>query len=178
MTRRGLAVLGFIAMLAMPAVASAQSSASDLFSGFQTQSKDPVEVNSETLEVYEQGKERVTVFSGGVTVRRGKTTLKAATITLYSALETTSADAFTRIEAAGKIWVNSGDQTVTGSNAVVDMKSKTITVSGGVVLTQGTNILTGTRLVVNLATGRARVEGATRGVFSPGEANPLQSPSN
>ncbi|MCR4282247.1 MAG: LPS export ABC transporter periplasmic protein LptC [Bauldia sp.] len=174
---RRLALLGFVALLAAPAPAATQSSASDIFSGFQAQSNDPIEVNSETLEVYEEGKQRITVFSGGVTVRRGKTTLKAATITLYSELEATSADAFTRIEAAGKIWVNSGDQTVTGANAIVDMKSKTITVSGGVVLTQGSNILTGTRLVVNLATGRARVEGSTRGVFLPGSANPLQAPA-
>jgi hypothetical protein len=31
-------------------------------------------------------------------------------------------------------------------------------------------VLTGTRLVVNLETGRARVEGSTRGVFTPGGA--------
>ena len=172
---RLLILIAALAFLAAPA-ARAQSSATDIFSGFQTQSKDPIEVNSETLEVYEEGKQRITVFSGGVTVKRGKTTLKAATIKLFSELEPTSADAFTRIEAAGKIWVASGDQTVTGASAIVDMKAKTITVSGGVVLTQGTNILTGTRLVVNLATGRARVEGSTRGVFTPGEANPLQTP--
>jgi lipopolysaccharide export system protein LptA len=52
------------------------------------------------------------------------------------------------------------------------MGSRTITVSGGVVLTQGSNVLTGTRLVVNLATGRARVEGSTRGVFTPGGTAP------
>ena len=158
----------FAALIAAPAFA--QSSASDIFSGFQSQSDDPVEVSSETLEVYEEGKQRITMFSGGVTVKRGPTTLRAATIKLYSPLDSTTADAFTRIEAEGKIWVNSGDQTVTGSNAVVDMATKTITVSGGVVLSQGTNVLTGTRLVVNLATGRARVEGATRGVFQPGDA--------
>lgn len=157
------------AVLVGPAVA--QSSASDIFSGFQDRSNDPVEVTAETLEVYEEGDQRITVFSGGVTVTRGKTVLKASSIKLYSSLESTSADAFTRIEADGKIWVNSGDQTVTGSSASVDMASQTITVSGGVVLTQGSNVLTGTRLVVNLETGRARVEGATRGVFTPGGAS-------
>jgi lipopolysaccharide export system protein LptA len=157
--------------LVVAAPAAAQSSATDIFSGFQSRSTDPVEVNAETLEVYEEGNQRITVFSGGVTVTRGRTTLKAATITLYSSLDSTSADAFTRIEASGKVWVNSGDQTVTGASAAVDMASKTITVSGGVVLTQGSNVLTGTRLVVNLATGRARVEGSTRGVFTPGSAD-------
>ena len=168
---RLIAVAFLAALAAQPA--AAQSSASDIFSGFQDQSNDPVEVTAETLEVYEEGNQRITVFSGGVTVTRGKTTLKAANIKLYSPLESTSADAFSRIEADGKIFVNSGDQTVTGNSASVDMASQTITVSGGVVLTQGSNVLTGTRLVVNLETGRARVEGATRGVFTPGG-----SPSN
>jgi lipopolysaccharide export system protein LptA len=166
--RRLLAVVVMIAGFAGPAVA--QSSATDIFSGFQDQSSDPVEVTAETLEVYEEGDQRITVFSGGVTVKRGRTTLKASSIKLYSPLQSTSADAFSRIEADGKIWVNSGDQTVTGNSASVDMGSQTITVSGGVVLTQGSNVLTGTRLVVNLETGRARVEGSTRGVFTPGGA--------
>jgi lipopolysaccharide export system protein LptA len=164
--KRGSVVVALLVLLAAPA--AAQSSATDIFSGFQARSSDPVEVSAETLEVYEEGDQRITVFSGGVTVTRGRTTLKAATITLYSSLDSTAADAFTRIEASGKVWVNSGDQTVTGASAAVDMASKTITVSGGVVLTQGSNVLTGTQLVVNLATGRARVEGSTRGVFSPG----------
>lgn len=168
MIRAFAASAAIVLSLAVAVPAAAQSSASDIFSGFQAQSTDPVEVSAETLEVYEEGKERITVFSGGVTVTRGRTVLKAATIKLYSSLESTAVDAFTRIEADGKIWVNSGDQTVTGANAVVDMGSRTITVAGGVVLTQGNNVLTGTRLVVNLATGRARVEGATRGVFTPG----------
>jgi lipopolysaccharide export system protein LptA len=167
---RVLLAFAFAAALMLPAPLAAQSSATDIFTGFQAKSTDPVEVSAETLEVHEEGDQRITVFSGGVTVVRGRTTLKASAIKLYSSLDTLSADAFTRIEADGKIWVNSGDQTVTGSAAVVDMKSKTITVSGGVVLTQGSNVLTGTRLVVNLATGRARVEGATRGVFTPGGA--------
>lgn len=156
-----------LALAAAPLSAHAQSSAGDLFSGLQAQSSDPIEVQSENLEVYEEGQQRVTLFSGGVTVTRGNTTMKAAEIKLYSPLESENPEAFTRIEAAGKIWVNSGGQTVTGETAVVDMESNTITVGGGVVLTQGNNILTGTRLVVNLATGRARVEGSTRGVFSP-----------
>lgn len=162
--------------LAAPLPAAAQSSsANDMFAGFQNQSDDPIEVNSENLEVYEEGDQRVTVFSGNVVVTRGNTTMKAASLKLFSPISTNAAeakaDAFTRIEAEGDIWVNSGDQTVTGKTAVVDMPAQTITLSGGVVLTQGTNILTGTRLVVNLATGRARVEGSTRGVFSPGSAN-------
>ncbi len=60
---------------------------------------------------------------------------------------------------------------VTGDTAVVDMATNTITVDGNVVLSQGANVISGAKLVVNLATGRARVDQAPgkqiRGVFSP-----------
>jgi lipopolysaccharide export system protein LptA len=152
------------------AVASGQvraQTATDLFSGFQSKSTDPVQVDAQSLEVYEEGKERIAIFNGNVVVKRGDTTLRAATIRLRQDLEGKT-DAFTKIEAEGGITVRSKDQTLTGKTAVVDMKLNSIVVSGGVVLSQGTNVLTGTRLVVDLATGRARIEGDTvRGVFTP-----------
>jgi len=162
-----------LALLAAVAIATADPAASqtaaDLFSGFQAQSDDPVQVDAEALEVYEEGDQRISMFSGGVVVVRGDTTLRAATIKLYSDLAgELAATAFTRIEADGGITVASEDQTVTGRTAVVDMEARTITVSGGVVLSQGGNVLTGNRLVVDLATGRARLEGdQVRGVFTP-----------
>jgi lipopolysaccharide export system protein LptA len=163
--RRWSVALVLTAGIAGPAAAEG---AADLFSGFQTKSNAPVQVDAQTLEVYEEGKERIAVFSGNVTVTRGDTMLKAASIKLHQDLQAAKADAFTKIEAEGGISVKSKDQTLTGKTAVVDMTSNSIVVSGGVVLSQGTNVLTGTRLVVDLATGRARIEGGTvRGVFTP-----------
>ncbi len=167
------AVVGLPLLAAQPVMA--QSSANDLFTGFQAKSDDPVDVQAEELETYEEGSQRITLLSGGVTVTRGKTRLTAAQIKLFSPLDSAQADAFTRIEASGSIKATSGDQAVTGQSAVVDMKAQTITVDGGVVLSQGNNVLRGARLVINLTTGRARVEGGTRGLFSPGGANPLRS---
>ena len=159
-----------VAALAGP-VRPAVAATADLFNGFQDKSKDPVEVSANVLDVAEQGKQRISTFSGNVVVRRGKTVLKADTIKLYSDLKATSAEGFTRIEASGGVYVSSGEQTVTGKSAVVDMKTRTITVSGGVVLSQGGNVITGSRLVVNLATGQARVEQEAgkqiRGIFTP-----------
>jgi len=166
-------VAGFltVSFLAFGGGATAQGAA-DIFAGFQARSDAPVEVDAQSLEIFEDGDQRVSVFSGGVEVRRGNTLIKAAKITLYSDLENTSPEGFTRIVAGGNVFVRSGEQTVTGNTAVVDMTTSTITVSGDVVLAQGTNVISGSRLVVNLATGRARVEqnqgGRIRGVFSPG----------
>ncbi len=165
------AVVGVLMIAAAGPTVPAVAATADLFAGFQSQSKDPIQVDAGVLEISEKGKQRISEFSGNVVVKRGKTTLKAASIKLYSDVEAQTADGFTRIEASGKVFVDSGEQTITGQTAVVDMVKRTIVVSGGVVLTQGGNVITGSRLVVNLATGQARVEQEPgkqiRGVFAP-----------
>ena len=54
--------------------------------------------------------------------------------------------------------VTQKDQTVTGENGVFDMKSNTVTMLGGVVMTQNDNVLRGDKLVVDMTTGVSRVE--------------------
>jgi lipopolysaccharide export system protein LptA len=165
--RAGLMVIA-IGLAASPA---AEAAAADLFKGFQAKSTDPIQVDAGVLEISEQGKQRISIFKGNVVVRRGNTTLKADMIKLYSDTNATTAEGFTRIEATGGVFVSSGEQTVTGKTATVDMKSHVITVDGGVVLSQGSNVITGSRLLVNLTTGQARVEQEAgkqiRGIFSP-----------
>jgi lipopolysaccharide export system protein LptA len=143
--------------LAAAGAAAAQQQTSDLFSGFQTNSKDPVHIDADSLDIREDGNQRISVFSGGVVVKRGPTTMKAKTIKLYSdKQQKTQGSAFSRIEAAGPVYVNSADQTVTGDSAVVDMATQIITLTGNVVLTRGkTDVAKGSVLVVNLKTGAA-----------------------
>jgi lipopolysaccharide export system protein LptA len=170
---RALAALFVVAGVALALPAAAAPSASQLFTGFQADSKDPVQVDAAALEVYEEGKQRISVFSGGVTVRRGPTTLKASTIKLYSDLDSKAvkSDTFSRIEATGKVFVSSGEQTVTGAQAVVDMKAHIITLTGDVVLSQGTSVMTGDKLTVDLQSGRAKLDQAPgkriTGVITP-----------
>ncbi len=156
-------------LLAGPTLAQ---SAGNIFSDFQAQSSDPIEIDAEALEIYEEGQQRITIFDGGVEVRRGDTLIRAATVTLYAPLSGESSDTFTRIEAKGGVFVRSGGQTVTGSTAVVDSPNNRIIVAGDVVLAEGTNVISGDRLVVDMTTGRARVEQKAgeriRGVFAPG----------
>lgn len=172
--RRCVFVLAIVLVGASPDYVAAQATG-QLFKGFSAKSKDPVHIDAKTLEIYEEGKQRVSVFSGNVTVKRGDTTLKASTIKLYSDLTQKTAtddDQFTKIEMVGTVYVNSGTQTVTGQSAVVDMKTQTITMIGDVVLSQGKNVITGSRLVVNMDTGHATVEQAPgkriQGIFTPG----------
>ena len=73
-----------------------------------------------------------------------------------------------RLEAKGNVIVTQKDQVVTGETAVFDTKTNLITMLGGVVLTQGKNVLRGDRLLVDMTTGVSRVEsdsGRVQGLF-------------
>jgi lipopolysaccharide export system protein LptA len=64
--------------------------------------------------------------------------------------------------------VTQKDQVVTGDTAVFDTKANMITMLGGIVLTQGKNVLRGDRLLVDMTTGVSRVEsntGRVQGLF-------------
>lgn len=174
----------------------------------------PIEVEAASLEVAETETERIVTFTGGVVVTRGATSIRAATIVLYSDLdrpeppadpaaapagvagadptipaqEFAAANAapaqetippnqvFKLIEATGGVVVNSGDQSATGASATFNMLTQMITLRGNVRLAQGGNIITGERLVVDLANSSARVEQGggdrIRGTFIPGAAPP------
>jgi lipopolysaccharide export system protein LptA len=88
-----------------------------------------------------------------------------------------------RLEAKGNVVVTQKDQVVTGETAVFDTKTNLVTMLGGVVLTQGKNVLRGDRLMVDMTTGVSRVEsdsGRVQGLFQssgqggglPGAASP------
>ena len=72
--------------------------------------------------------------------------------------------------------VTQKDQTARGDNGVFDVKANTVTLTGNVVVTQGTNVLRGERMVVTLDTGVARVESdktkRVEGLFNPSTAPP------
>lgn len=181
MTARRIAVALVAAMLAAGpgyAAGPAPAAGGDIFTGFQANSKDPIQVDAKTLETYEENKQRISVFTGDVVVTRGPTVLRATVMKLYSDVggkdaagkdktpkdpATKKSGGFTRIEATGPVRVTSEDSSITGANAVVDMKAQLMTLTGNVVLTRGKDVATGDRLTVDLRTGRARIDQAPGG---------------
>ena len=87
-----------------------------------------------------------------------------------------------RLEAKGNVVVTQKDQVVTGETAVFDTKTNLVTMLGGVILTQGKNVLRGDRLMVDMTTGVSRVEsdsGRVQGLFqSSGQGgSPIPGPT-
>jgi lipopolysaccharide export system protein LptA len=81
-----------------------------------------------------------------------------------------SAQNIRRIEARGAVTVLTKDQSASGDLGIYDLKTKTITLSGNVVVSQGQNVIHGERVVVDTETGNARVEsgGSSAGASSGG----------
>jgi len=169
-----------VAALALPgaAVAEATHPASPgptqgIFQG-QSQNQDqPIQIEAATLEV--RDKSKTAVFSGNVVVTQGDTTMKckslvvfygpeegaarpAATAARPAAGPPKGAQDIRRIEARGGVTVATKDHNASGDLGVYDLKAKTITLTGNVVVSQGKNVLRGERVVVDTTTGNARVE--------------------
>lgn len=192
-----LATLAFAA----PAGAQEPSAAPRPFPGIaQDQNKDqPVEIEAATLDVRDKAK--TATFSGNVTVKQGDTTMKCQSLVVFYGQEvgiagkaaevTTSkstpgmpqgAQNIRRIEARGGVTVITKDQNASGDLGIYDLKTKTITLSGNVVVSQGQNVIHGEKVVVDTVTGNARVEsgssngGAGAGAPGPGRVRALIQP--
>tara|TARA_R110002020_G_scaffold56074_40_gene155406 strand:+ start:1672 stop:2250 length:579 start_codon:yes stop_codon:yes gene_type:complete len=143
------------------------------FSGLGGESDEPIQIESDELEVRDQ--EGVAIFDGNVVVIQGASRLRAAKLIVHydgggqagQKLEADSApksDApggggqqISSLEAIGGVVVTSEDQTATGDRGTVDMKTNIMELIGNVTLTQGPNVVNGDKLVVNLDTGNAKV---------------------
>jgi lipopolysaccharide export system protein LptA len=165
------------AIAAAPAQAQGPKPAPAPASPFQSMGSgdQPVQIEAATLEV--RDKNKTATFSGNVQVVSGDTTMKCQNLTVFYGQEvgadgaaaaksaTTSAPGMPknaqnirRIEARGGVTVLTKDQNASGELGVYDLKTKTITLTGNVVISQGQNVIHGEKVVVDTVTGYARVE--------------------
>lgn len=143
----------------------------------------PVQIEAATLEVHDKSK--TATFSGNVQVVQGDTTMRCRSLVVFYGQEvgigeagaeattattvksplggTKGAQNIRRIEARGAVTVLTKDQNVSGDLGIYDLKTKTITLSGNVVVSQGQNVIHGERVIVDTETGNARVESGGSG---------------
>jgi len=147
-----------------------------LLPGAQQQDDQPVQIDAKSLEVHDRSK--TATFSGNVKVVQGDTTMTCNTLVVFygqelgldgsrPAVSASSSGAavpdmqnIRRIEAHGDVTVMSKDQNASGDLGVYDLLKKTITLSGNVVVSQGSNVIHGGVVVVDTVTGNAHVEPA------------------
>jgi lipopolysaccharide export system protein LptA len=197
---------GLIALAAMAASdAGAQSAVKGVpnaMQGFSQNRDQPIQIEAASLEMRDKKKEAT--FAGNVKVVQGDTTMTSKSLVVFYDQATASAPAaasvkgaksapiqsatlgpggsssIRRLEAKGSVVVVQKDQIVTGETAIFDTKANQVTMQGGVVLTQGQNVLRGDRLVVDMTTGVSRIEsdtGRVQGLFqSSGQGGPPAIP--
>jgi lipopolysaccharide export system protein LptA len=182
---------------------SAVTGVPNAMQGFSQNRDQPIHIESATLEMRDKKKEAT--FAGNVKVVQGDTTMTSKTLVVFyestpaptapatgpaNSKATQSAppipsatpgpggsSSIRRLEAKGNVVVTQKDQVATGDTAIFETKTNLVTMLGGVVLTQGKNVLRGDRLLVDMTTGVSRVEsdsGKVQGLFqSSGQAAPV-----
>lgn len=125
----------------------------------------PVSFDAGRIELQDRA-DRV-VLSGAVRVEQAGLTLNADRMTV--AYSNSGGVDINRIDAAGGVVVRKDGDVARGNSAIYDLDRRQITMLGGVELLQaGGNRLSGGRLVIELGSGRAIVDGRSSG----GPTNP------
>lgn len=126
----------------------------------------PVSVAADSIEAQDRA-DRV-LISGNVQVTQAGLTLTADRMTVaYSRRAGTEIN---RIDAVGGVTVTKGGESARGNVAIYDLDRRIITLVGNVELRQDGNSLNGGRLVLDLNSGRAMIDG--RGAGRGPDGNP------
>lgn len=167
-------ILATTALAATAALAQVkQQSSVSALKGHNTNA--PVDVQADRIEV--QDKADRAVFSGNVHAVQAEMTLDTPRLTVAysgggaatnSAANNGNNVQIHRLDAAGGVVVKSPTETAKGDFGIYDLDRKLITLIGNVQLNRETNQVNGSRLVIDLDSGRAVVDGGPPGVNSSG----------
>ncbi|WP_458389721.1 LptA/OstA family protein [Sphingomonas sp. F9_3S_D5_B_2] len=173
MGRRGTifaTIIGLASVAATTALAQQQKGMASALKGHDTNA--PVDVSALRIEVQDRADRAM--FVGNVHVRQADLTLDTDRLTVaYASKPSTSGGngsgvQIHRLDAAGGVVVRSPSETAKGEFGIYDIDRRLITVLGNVQLNQGSNQVNGSRLVIDLDSGRAVIDGGPPGVNSSG----------
>ena len=124
----------------------------------------PIDLTADRLEVQDRADRAM--FSGNVRVRQDELTLDTSRLTV--AYSSSGGVQIKRLDASGGVTVRSPSETARGSFGIYDLDRKLITLVGNVVLERQGSQLSGQRLVIDLDSGRAVIDGGPAGVGQSG----------
>jgi len=124
----------------------------------------PVDVTADRIEVQDRADRAI--FAGNVHVTQAELTLDTPRLTVaYSGGASVQ---IRRLDAAGGVVVRSPSETARGDFGIYDLDRKLITLVGNVELNRQNDRVAGARLVIDLDSGRAVVDGGPPGVNQNG----------
>jgi lipopolysaccharide transport protein LptA/LPS export ABC transporter protein LptC len=160
----------------------AQSAASTLTGTagvFKTDPTAPIDIDATRLDVDDRTKQAV--FRGDVHAVQGDFVVRTSELRSFytgsaglaeqtAATEQKSAAQLNRIEARGKVIVTSKNgQNATGDWADYDVKANQVVLGGDVVLTQGKNVVRGSKLTIDMVTGQSIIDSSGSGKGGPND---------
>jgi lipopolysaccharide export system protein LptA len=181
MKLRQLGLISVVTLIAGAGIALAQNARPNPFGNFGGNSKEPIRIDANKLEVFD--KEQKAIYSGDVVAVRGTTTTRASVmIIFYESKKDNAPKARTpassgqdgnlkRIELKGPVSVVNGTQTATANEMIYDAASKQVTLKGNAVVADGPNIQRGELMVYNTDSSVAQITnpgGRVQGIFTPG----------
>ena len=152
-----------VALLLMANAAAAQS-ANVSFGTEQHNADQPVEVTADRLDVNQT--DGTATFEGNVVVVQGELTLTAGRVLVEYG--TTQPREIERIHAFGNVVLVSPTEAAEGDEAVYEVASRSVVMTGNVLLTQELNVVSGEKLTIDLDTGTGLVEGRVRTILRSG----------
>ena len=179
----GMATVIASAMCAPDATAQNDQGPPNALQGFSQNRHEPMKIRAASLEIRE--KDKMATFTGDVYVLQGDTELRCKVLVVSyeaetgtrmanSAIEGAAGDRQVRqIDAKGDVVVVQKDEKATGDAATFNMRENTVTLVGNVVVTRGSNVLRGQRLVVDLTRGVSKMDGGRiDGIFQSERRSP------
>lgn len=156
-------LFAFILVLGFPAALLAQGTSLAIGSG-AFDADQPVEVSADALSV-DQGSGAAT-FEGNVLVVQGDVRLSAdQVIVVYALDEAGNPSGIDRLVASGGVTFVTPTDAVEAETAEYSIADSMVTLTGDVLLTQGSTAISGESLVIDLNSGSGRMEGRVRTII-------------
>jgi lipopolysaccharide export system protein LptA len=156
-----------VAALALALLSAGAALAQGANVSFGTEPHDsaqPVEVTADRLDVNQT--DGTATFAGNVVVVQGELTLTAGRVLVEYG--TTQPREIERIHAFDSVVLVSPTEAAEGDEAVYEVTSRSVVMTGNVLLTQELNVVSGERLTIDLDTGTGVVEGRVRTILRSG----------
>jgi lipopolysaccharide export system protein LptA len=146
--------------LLLPGIACAQTNLSLGSIGITADT--PIEVSADRLSV-DQATGRA-VWSGNVLVVQDEVRIGAEQVEVFSDSE---GRGISRLVATGGVTFVTSAEAAEATSADYDLSNGVLVLTGEVLLTQGSNVLSAERMTVNMSEGTAQLDGRVRTVFKP-----------
>jgi len=130
--------------------------------GLKADPEAAVQVTSDRLSINQS--DGLAVFEGTVEVVQGTMRLTAARLEVTYATDGASIEEMT---ATGGVQLAAGGDAASSEQAVYRPGTSALTMTGDVLLTQGTATIAGQKLVLDLTTGLGQMEGRVTTTFAP-----------